>query len=106
MALVEKYDKYAPVTRGGTWREFLKKRLTKFIESQGTANWHRLYHPNLLQAYFHQDDENEFRVSIWAEDNFGMEKTFNNEEEARDCYNNLPSPISLDWLKTNGFKVA
>lgn len=48
-----------------------------------------------------------WRVSVWGNDDFGMTKDFDNEENARACFKNLNCsvPISKIDLELNGFEV-
>lgn len=43
------------------------------------------------------------RVSFWGLDDTGMEKFFEYEEDARRFVCHLPSFISMEWLRSEGF---
>ena len=45
------------------------------------------------------------KISVWGADDFGMEieGSPDDYEKFLEIYNNLPEPITIQWLKDNGF---
>lgn len=79
-------------------------------------NWHPPYqtiNENLVAVKLWTTDpkppeEGLFRVCVWGAVDFGMEKDFNDETEARNCYLELLSmdTVDIEPLKDLGFCYA
>ena len=79
----------------------MKKKITKFVKAIG--EWYPTYPNSQVKISLVQDSEILFRVTIWGEDDFGLEKEFLSYAEAKTCYNNLAIPASVPALIKLGF---
>jgi hypothetical protein len=80
------------------------KKESKFIKA--SDNWSPCYPNNEVMVSVVRDSSQMFRVCVWGEDDTGMEKLFDHKGDARDFYNNLSGPVSMDLLKKLGFISA
>ena len=54
----------------------------------------------------HEDAPKSFRLAFWGADDMGMERVFADEAEMRALAASTPVPVTVAWLKANGFKKA
>lgn len=54
---------------------------------------------------FHPESDG-YRVCVWGNDDFGMEKDFKDFAEAHKCYKEIASPIEEEKLLAQGFIYA
>lgn len=54
----------------------------------------------------HKDAPSIYRVAAWGNDDFGMEKGFDNIFDAMDEFRSLPDQVSESLLKARGFYCA
>ena len=46
------------------------------------------------------------RVCVWGADDTGMERDFDTPEAAKAVYEEIPSPVTREWLEEKGFVRA
>lgn len=82
----------------------LDKTIRKFVKTPD--EWFPCYTRHRVQVSLHQDSKTVYRVALWGNDDFGLEKAFNSKVEALNCYDTLPNPITIQYLKKTGFVIA
>ena len=60
----------------------------------------------MVKVSFHHLGFDEFRVSVWGNDDFGVERDFNGPCQAWECYWKISAPVELDKLLADGFVPA
>jgi len=72
--------------------------------------WYPNYHGNLVKVIFNKlltlpNEPEEWKVSVWGNDDFGMAKTFDNRNKAFECFIDVIKLkiIRYDELKETGF---
>ena len=93
----------------------MKNKITVYKETQ--SNWYpnytlKGYNKMLVQINFgklltlsNSDNGFNYRVSIWGEDDYGLEKDFINRREAYECFTHIISMeyVNIQDLKNLGF---
>lgn len=79
--------------------------------------WCGNYNRNYVKVQFHGNiippgyvpDTPCYRVSVWGNDDFGMDLDFEVEHEAKDMFRHITNRrvknVNIDWLESLGFKV-
>jgi hypothetical protein len=53
-----------------------------------------------------KDKPGVWRAAFWGDDDFGLERIFDNEEEMRNVVASVPIPVPIEWLRQNRFEDA
>ena len=67
-----------------------------------TGDWINPYDGNLVEVSLHCDSANLFRVAVWGEGGYGLEKEFTSAMEAKEQFKEMNS-CSKEQLISNGF---
>jgi len=71
-----------------------------------TDDWLPCFPGNQVQVSIHKDGKGSWRIAVWGEDDFGMEKSDLSQDEAFTEFRNLQDGISQSELKNRGFVRA
>jgi hypothetical protein len=93
----------AGFNKGNDMGKPLKKQ-TKRVKA--TDEWFPCFENSEVEVSVVQDSGNIFRVCVWGADDTGMERSFEYRGAARECYANIPEPLSMELLKALGFVAA
>lgn len=69
-------------------------------------DWYPNYQHNRIKITLQKDNPDTYRVSIWGEDDFGMEKIFSDYNTSLAQYNVLSDGVLRSELKMMGFIQA
>ena len=80
-----------------------KDKRTKLVPTKD--NFFPNFPGDMVKVSWHN---NEFRVSVWGDDDMGLEKYFDNKIDAENCFNELvkSNNIQIKELKKLGFAGA
>ena len=84
-------------------KKFVKEKKQVFALD---ASWWLNRDNEPLDVCLHEDAPGRWRVSVWGQDDIGMNKIFTDKTEARACFRKLESPVSQVSLRVLGFKQA
>jgi hypothetical protein len=73
---------------------------------RSTDDWYPCFPNNTVEVSLHKDGAGAYRIAIWGDDDYGMERDFGSEEEMRSVAAALPIPITKFWLQQNLFVQA
>lgn len=68
--------------------------------------WRPSHEGRFVELTMHEDAPKSFRLAFWGADDMGMERVFADEAEMRALAASTPVPVTVAWLKANGFKKA
>jgi hypothetical protein len=78
-----------------------REKMVKAID-----DWYPCFPDSQVQASLHKDGKGSWRVAVWGEDDFGMEKGSLEQAEAFSLFRSLANGISQAILKEKGFVQA
>ena len=81
----------------------MARKKTKLVPT--TENWHPTEN-GAVEVTLSRDGPNNWRVSVWGADDFGMEKDGMTLTHAMATYRALDVKISQSWLRNLGFSEA
>lgn len=90
----------------------MKYPYTQFVVyKQAVGEWHgndRLGEVKIVTVRFLVDGPNIFRIAVWGNDDFGLEKEFETDDGAVECFLDIISEkyISEGYLRDLGFLTA
>jgi hypothetical protein len=78
----------------------LKRKFVKALD-----DWYPSYKEEEVQVTLHDDLNGKYRIAVWGEDDYGMEKEYSSLHEASDIFDFLVL-VSTSILKNIGFVRA
>jgi hypothetical protein len=82
----------------------LKLLKQKFVTTKD--NFHPSYDNDCVLVSLYKIDKNKYTISVWGDDDFGLEIFIKSNPEAYYNFNKIEDGVTISFLKNKGFQQA
>jgi hypothetical protein len=80
----------------------MNKLKFKFVSTPD--NFHPCFNNNDVAVSLHKNHKNNYRIAVWGDDDYGLEKDNMTNNEAYTLFKKISDGVKISFLKDNGFK--